>query len=333
MDNAYRMFLLAVKHMNFTKAADEIFVTQQCLSNHIKRLERELGTELFERSPRLRLTAAGESLLNMVRQIEALEKGLHEELRDLEEETVGEIRFGINVARARIFLPSLFEQFSARYPKVRVKTVTADTVDLAEMLRKGRLSVFLGVDCEPQKLFHMENISRESVYLIATSTLLRRHYAGSSPWRPLRTGDTVDLHDFPLLPLTGNLNVSTTYQLLKEYLTAQNIIPQQTFFIGDYDTQLSLCGRSLSAMTCPTLILDLLIDYNRFKERAHADPLLILRIKDLTQTLKIDLVRLKSAYQPRYQTFFEELVRQQILNYYEKIARYMSEAQAAEKAP
>ena len=83
MDNAYRMFLLAVKHMNFTKAADEIFVTQQCLSNHIKRLERELGTELFERSPRLRLTAAGESLLNTVRQIEALEKGLHEELRDL----------------------------------------------------------------------------------------------------------------------------------------------------------------------------------------------------------------------------------------------------------
>ena len=47
MDNAYRMFLLAVKHMNFTKAADEIFVTQQCLSNHIKRLERELETDFF----------------------------------------------------------------------------------------------------------------------------------------------------------------------------------------------------------------------------------------------------------------------------------------------
>lgn len=53
------MFMYAVEEMSFSKAAQKAFVTQQCLSNHIHRLEVSCGVKLFERTPHLQLTEAG----------------------------------------------------------------------------------------------------------------------------------------------------------------------------------------------------------------------------------------------------------------------------------
>ena len=47
------MFMYAVEEMSFSKAAQKAFVTQQCLSNHIHRLEVSCGVKLFERTPHL----------------------------------------------------------------------------------------------------------------------------------------------------------------------------------------------------------------------------------------------------------------------------------------
>ena len=47
MELAQKMFLLAAEEMNFTKAAKRAFVTQQCLSEHISKLEKQLHTKLF----------------------------------------------------------------------------------------------------------------------------------------------------------------------------------------------------------------------------------------------------------------------------------------------
>ena len=54
-------FLIAAEEMNFTKAAERLFISQQALSSHIKRLEDEYGVRLFERRPALHLTLEGEA--------------------------------------------------------------------------------------------------------------------------------------------------------------------------------------------------------------------------------------------------------------------------------
>lgn len=59
--NAIRVFESAARHMNFSRAADELSVTQSAVSRQIKVLEEQLGQPLFQRAgPRLRLTGAGE---------------------------------------------------------------------------------------------------------------------------------------------------------------------------------------------------------------------------------------------------------------------------------
>ena len=56
-------FLVAAEELNFTRAADRLFITQQSLSHHIQKLESEFGTPLFERTPPMTLTPAGACFL------------------------------------------------------------------------------------------------------------------------------------------------------------------------------------------------------------------------------------------------------------------------------
>ncbi|MDX1528245.1 MAG: LysR family transcriptional regulator, partial [Gammaproteobacteria bacterium] len=58
--NALRAFEAGARHLSFTRAAEELSVTQTAISHQIRQLEDALGTKLFERRPReLKLTSAG----------------------------------------------------------------------------------------------------------------------------------------------------------------------------------------------------------------------------------------------------------------------------------
>ena len=75
------MFMYAVEEMSFSKAAQKAFVTQQCLSNHIHRLEVSCGVKLFERTPHLQLTEAGKTLYQSFIQIRDIEEGTLQKLK------------------------------------------------------------------------------------------------------------------------------------------------------------------------------------------------------------------------------------------------------------
>ena len=56
-------FIAVVEHESISGAAQSLFITQQTLSSHVAAMEKELGTSLFDRRPKFRLTQAGSSLL------------------------------------------------------------------------------------------------------------------------------------------------------------------------------------------------------------------------------------------------------------------------------
>ncbi len=64
-----RVFSIAARHMSFTKAANELHLTQSAVSHRVRALEEELGMPLFNRLPRrLKLTRAGQALAQRVDQ-------------------------------------------------------------------------------------------------------------------------------------------------------------------------------------------------------------------------------------------------------------------------
>lgn len=316
MNTAHRLFILAVEEMNFTKAAQRGFVTQQCLSSNIKKLEAQYGVKLFDRAPHLTLTPAGEALYETLRQIGRIEDGFYKRIRDIAEGCRGDIAFGINSSRARLLLPGFFEEYGRKFPHVRISTILDDTGNMVEKLLRGDLDLFLGVDCPASEQLAATPITGDSIYLIATRTFLQRWYCGEASAARDVDGP-LDLHEFPDMPFVGTNSVSTTNQLIRRYLGAQHICPNQIYSISDYETQISLCGRHMAAAFCPKLVLEQVISHNRL--HADGEPVRIFCLRDMRESTRIELIRPRGIYFPDYMAHFVTMMKDYILRYSQEV--------------
>ncbi len=109
-------FLVVAEELNITRAAERLFITQQALSNHIKRLETEYDAVLFHRKPALSLTQKGEELKYWVQQILMADKNLRANLHDIGTSCRGRIRIGVSRLRAFRMMPEIMDRFSRLYP-------------------------------------------------------------------------------------------------------------------------------------------------------------------------------------------------------------------------
>ena len=147
-----------VRHRHFTRAADELHLAQSALSHQIQRLERELGTPLFERtSRRVTPTEAGEALAVRTRRIVAELDGARQEIDQLRGVLRGHIWIGALLPAGDIDVPGLLARFSHAYPGVEVSLregiaadmfaqLAADEVDAAFCLLSGELSPDFAVE-------------------------------------------------------------------------------------------------------------------------------------------------------------------------------------------
>lgn len=132
-------FVAVAEEGGFTRAAARLHVAQPGVSAQVKRLERELGQELFDRSGRtVRLTTAGSAVLPYARAaLEAVE-GARLAVDELTGLTRGRVAIG-TVTSHDVDLAGLLSDFHERYPAVDI-TLAEDTTDrLVDGLREGRL--------------------------------------------------------------------------------------------------------------------------------------------------------------------------------------------------
>lgn len=322
MDTSQKMFLLAVEEMNFTKAARRAYVTQQCLSEHIRNLEKTLGTQLFFRTPRLQLTSSGKALYETLQQMSQLEANLHARINELEQGQVGEIRFGLNTTRARLFLPELMKAYHQRFPKVTLSVTLGDTEALMEDLLKQKLDLVLGVDAPPSTLLERIPAGEEALLVAATNSFLKRYYKGGRGWQDFHTGDAIDLRSFEPFPLAGNLNVSTVLKLAGSYLWQLDIVPKQIVSISDYDTQLNLSGQQLAATFCASFMLPAIQNQNQL--HPQHEPLLALKLSGFSHPISIEILRPRQLFVPRYLEEFISLIQAHLVVWHEKIAQALA---------
>ena len=137
-----RYILALAQERNFGRAAKRIHITQPTLSQQIKKLEKELGASLFERSSHgVRLTEAGEKFLpHAIAIMDRIEKSVH----DVQEQT-GEIRGRLRVATiptiGPYLLPLVLGRIKKLAPKLTLELYEETTSVLLEHLKEGRLDL------------------------------------------------------------------------------------------------------------------------------------------------------------------------------------------------
>jgi DNA-binding transcriptional LysR family regulator len=132
-------FVAVADEGNFTRAAAKLLVSQPGVSAQIRRLERELGEDLLDRSGRsVRLTEAGAAVLPYARTALAAADGARLVVGELTGLLRGHAAIG-TVTSHNVDLPGLLAEFSRSYPQVEITLSEGNTDDLLDGLRAGRL--------------------------------------------------------------------------------------------------------------------------------------------------------------------------------------------------
>ncbi|HYP71175.1 MAG TPA: LysR family transcriptional regulator [Variovorax sp.] len=140
-DTGLLQAFIAVHQANgFTRAAEQLHLTQSAVSHQIRRLEELVGRPLFRRTTRrLSLTADGEELLRHAQRILQAQDALAQHFRCSPIE--GTVRFGVPESFMSEGLPQLLHQFSRSCPNVRLEVSVGLTLDLATMVRERELDL------------------------------------------------------------------------------------------------------------------------------------------------------------------------------------------------
>ena len=146
MTQNQKIFLLVAETLSISKAAKRAFVTQQCVSDHIKRMEEEYGTKLFHRNPYMHLTPAGEVVFNSLNNIEMIEKNLMKSISDFSNERKGSFSVGMSTTRSKLLIPLLLKRYHELFPNVEISFFSGDTKILEKNLLHNKLDIFLGIN-------------------------------------------------------------------------------------------------------------------------------------------------------------------------------------------
>lgn len=131
-----RYFLKVAQCANYTRAAEELAVTQPTLSRSIQKLEDELGQPVFERKSRsIELTDAGRLLQSRAIEALTLLDDTKAELTD--DGQTGRLRVGAIPTIAPYFLPKVLRRFAANFPKANVIIQENTTDNLLKSCRQG----------------------------------------------------------------------------------------------------------------------------------------------------------------------------------------------------
>lgn len=126
-DFRLRVFITAAKTLNFTKCAEQLYISQPAVSKHIGELESRYKVQLFERSgSRLALTEAGRVMLEHAERIADGYRRLQYEMDLFTDRLGGELKVGASTTIAQYVLPQVLARFTARFPEVKVSLAAAD---------------------------------------------------------------------------------------------------------------------------------------------------------------------------------------------------------------
>ncbi len=167
--NAMRVFEAAARHLSFTRAADELHVTQAAISHQVKALEDWLGTPLFQRLSRgLKLTPAGEAYLPRLTQAFDLLTLATSQMVDRAGKKV--LTLSTLDSFASIWLLPRLKRFRERHPGIDVRIVSIDRED--DSVSRGDVDIDLRYGDGQWPGLHVTRFLTEEIFPVCSPELL-----------------------------------------------------------------------------------------------------------------------------------------------------------------
>ena len=144
----YKDYIYAVyKRRNFSKAAQELNVSQPWLSSAVKKTEQELQLPLFDRTTNpISLTEAGRYYIGQIERIAAIEEEMRQRFAQMQAVSKATLHIGSSMFFCTYVLPSLLADFREQYPQITLTFTEGNTRALMDKLMRGELDLVLEVE-------------------------------------------------------------------------------------------------------------------------------------------------------------------------------------------
>ncbi|UTV29487.1 LysR family transcriptional regulator [Photobacterium atrarenae] len=138
--NQVRYFLALANTLNFTRAAEQCYVSQPALTQAIKRLETELGGELFLRDGRhTRITALGQSLRGHFEQIDHTRHLVRATARAVTSGEIAELNIGVMCTIGPWLITEMLDTFQAQHPMISITLHDVTPASIPPLLLSGAI--------------------------------------------------------------------------------------------------------------------------------------------------------------------------------------------------
>jgi len=139
--------------MNVTAAAEKLFTSQPGISSQVRRLEEELGVQIFKRNGKHidGLTSAGHELVSQFRDIMSKVDNVEKQAADYSHPDKGVLSIATTHTQARYVLPEVITRFREKYPNVALQIHQGTPEQIAEMAASGEADI--GIATEALELF------------------------------------------------------------------------------------------------------------------------------------------------------------------------------------
>lgn len=312
-------FLMAADEMNFTRAAQRLYISQQALSSHIQRLEEEYSVQLFERRPALHLTLEGQQMVFYSRQILEAEKHMRVAFSDISENCRGMLSVGISRLRGSLFFPKIWHCYHPTHPNISVELVDGNTNSLDALLQNGKVDLFVGIDIPENPKLQRVELVREKVQYCLSQKLLEQCHPQDWPEYLSRFQGGISFRqiaDFPLITMRRGNRLRDKL----ESAFPNDFQPQFIFECDQQDLIYELSKQSAGVgLLSPLVLYQNLQEIQRLGDTLHFFPL-----KDDVPDTVVYLVYRRDQPLPHYAADFIQTACLVFRNYSRTIEEHFS---------
>ena len=218
------VFRAVARHSSFSRAAQELLLTQPAVTQQIKALEEQFGRPLFHRGGgRISLTPGGAALLPFAEKIKLLSDEASAAVAKAYGEQAGELSLGASQTIAQYLLPSFIAAFLQRNPQVRVSVRSGNSDEMLSALISGAIQLALLEGPEQRSDVHIEPFMEDHMVLVVPA---------SHEW----AGQKISLNDFKSQPLLTREFGSGSRRIVEEALDRAGLEPKTLNISMEFDS-------------------------------------------------------------------------------------------------
>ena len=234
---------------SFSKAAQKLYITQPALSTAIKKVEKKIGTPIFDRSTSpIGLTPGGEVYIDAIEKLFALEQNTLNQLNNLNGLLAGKLSVGGTIFFTSFVLPGVLSEFSHRYPQIKIDLQEGTTTQLTDKLVAEELDLLIDNSELDDKNYEKYYYSTERIILAVPKSFsineeLTQYQLTAEDIRPL-----------PLLKSTPFIFVkeeNSIYKRSMKMCSRQNYSPNIIMKPDQVVSAFNMAGRGVGATFIP----------------------------------------------------------------------------------